>query len=160
MRKWLEEIALLALGLNTAVTVLALFGSGELPKRIPVHFDAMGHPVTWGSPAMILALPSVTLIVYLLFTVVTSFPGAFNYPVRVTSLNRQRLQKLALDLMAWLKAEIVTLLTWTQWVTIQVARNPERRMPGMTTVALVVVFATVTSYMVLMFKAGREPFRS
>ena len=159
MRKWLEEIALLVLGLNTAITVLALFGSHQLPERIPVHFDAMGHPNGWGSPAMVLVLPATTLIIYLLFTVVTSFPGAFKYPVKVTSLNRRRLYDLALDLMAWLKAEIVSLLTWMQWVTIAVARNPERHMPAMTVAALVVVFATVTFYSVLMFKVGKEPLR-
>jgi hypothetical protein len=159
MRKWLEESALLALGLNTAITVLALFGPGQLPERIPIHFDAMGRPNGWGSPAMVLVLPSTTLIIYLLFTVVTSFPGAFNYPVKVTSLNRQRLQNLALDMMAWLKVEIVSLLTWMQWVTITVARHPERRMPVMTVATFVVVFATVTFYIVKMFKAGREPFR-
>ena len=159
MRKWLEEIALLALGLNTAITVLALFGSGQLPERIPIHFDVSGHPNAWGSPAIILVLPSTTLIIYLLFTVVTTFPGAFNYPVKVTSMNRDRLQNLALDLMAWLKVEIVTLLTWMQWVTIAVARNPKRHMPPMAVADLVVVFATLTFYIVQMFKAGKEPFR-
>jgi hypothetical protein len=159
MRKSLEEIALLVLGLNTAITVLALFGADQLPERIPVHFDAMGRPNAWGSPAMVLVLPATTLIIYLLFTVVTSFPGAFKYPVKVTSLNRRRLHDLALDLMAWLKAEIVSLLTWMQWVTIAVARNPERHLPAMTVAALVVVFATVTFYSVLMFKVGRVPLR-
>jgi hypothetical protein len=159
MRKWLEEIALLGLGLNTAITVLALFGSEHIPERVPIHFDATGHPDTWGSPAMILLLPAITIIVYLLLTVVTKYPGAFNYPVRVTVFNRQRLQNVAQDLIAWLKAEIVSLLTWIQWVTIALARNPMKHMPVMTTAAFVVVFATVTFYVVLMFKVGREPLR-
>jgi uncharacterized membrane protein len=159
MRKWLEGIALLALGLTISVTVLALAGPAPLPERIPIHFDVMGRPNAWGSPAMILLLPGVTIFIYLLFTVVTRFPGAFNYPVKVTSLNRQRLQNLALDLMAWLKAEVVSLLTWMQWVTIEVARHPEKHMPAMTVAAFVVVFATVTFYMVQMFKSGRDPLR-
>jgi len=160
MRKWLEGIALLALGLHIAITLLALIGAEKLPEKIPIHFDVKGRPNGWGSPAMILLLPAITVFIYLLFTVVTRFPGAFNYPVKVTSLNRQRLQNLVLDLMAWLKAEVVTLLTWMQWVMIEVARHPEKHMPAMTVAAFVVVFATVTFYIVQLFKAGKEPLRS
>jgi uncharacterized membrane protein len=159
MRKWLEGIALLALGLHIAVTLRALFGSDQLPERIPIRFDAMGNPTRWGSPTMLLLLPAITLIIYLLFTVVTRFPGAFNYPVKVTAFNRQRMQNLALDMTAWLKAEIVSLLTWMQWVTVEVARNPGRHIPAMTPAALVVVFATVSLYIVTMFKSGRDPYQ-
>ena len=156
MRKWLEGIALLALGLQIAITVRALFGSDHLPERIPLQFDAMGQPTRWGSPAMLLLLPAITLIIYLLFTVVTRFPGAFNYPVKVTVFNRQRLQNLALDMMAWLKVEIVGLLTWMQFVTVEAARNPGKHMPAMTPAALVAVFATVSLYIVMMFRTSRE----
>jgi hypothetical protein len=159
MRNWLEGIALLVLGLHIAITVRALFGSDQLPERIPIQFDATGHPVGWGSPAMLLLLPAITLIIYLLFTVVTRFPGAFNYPVKVTVFNRVRMQNLALDMMAWLKVEIVGLLTWMQWVTVEIARDPGRYIPGMTPAALVAVFATVSVYIVMMFRVGREPHR-
>jgi hypothetical protein len=75
MRKWLEGIALLALGLDIAFTVLAVAGPAPLPGRIPIHFDLKGHPNAWGSTAMILLLPGVTIFIYLLLTVVTRFPG-------------------------------------------------------------------------------------
>src|SRR5690349_2160213 len=126
MRKWLEGMALLALGLQISVTVLAFFGSDQLPERVPIHFDAIGHPDGWGSAAILLMLPAISIVNYLLFTVVTQFPGAFKYPVRVTAMNRQRMQSLALDMMAWLKFEIVGLLSWMQWVTVATARNSHR----------------------------------
>lgn len=158
MRKWVEGIALLALGLQVAITVLAQFGSESLPGRIPNHLDIKGHPDGWGSPAMLFVLPAFTIIIYLLFTVVTQFPGAFNYPVTVTVFNRKRLRKLALDMMAWLKAEIVSVLTWMQWVTVETARDPGRHIPAMTPLAFVVVFATITFYIVRMYRAGRDPY--
>ena len=159
MRKWLEGIALLALGLQISITLLAFFGHDQLPNRIPIHFDAIGHPDGWGSPAMLLILPAITLINYLLFTVVTQFPGAFKYPVKVTVINRQRMQSLALDMMAWMKFEIVALLTWIQWATVNTAHDPARRLPPMTPAALVIVFATILFYIASMFRAGRESQR-
>lgn len=158
MRKLLEMISLTALGFQLAITTLALFGSQRLPERIPIHFDALGNPNAWGSPAMLLLLPSVAVINYLLFTVVTKFPSAFNYPVRVTVANRLRLQGLALDMIAWLKAEIVCLFARMQWATIEVARHPQQGMPpSMMPVALVIVFATVTFYIAAMFRVAKEP---
>lgn len=158
MRKLLEMISLTALGIQVAITVLALFGDQKLPDRIAIHFDAAGNPDGWSSPAMLLLLPSVAVINYLLLTVVTKFPSAFNYPVRVTVANRLRLQALALDMIAWLKAEIVCLFARMQWVTIQVARHPEQgTLPSMMPVALVVVFATVTFYIAAMFRVAKEP---
>lgn len=156
MRKWLEGTALLALGLHVAITVLARFGSESLPDRIPIHFDVKGQADGWGSPAVLFVLPAFTIILYLLFTVVTQFPGAFNYPVTVTVFNRKRLQNQALDMMAWLKAEIVSLLTWMQWVMVETARNPLRHLPALSQVAFVVVFATITFYIVRMYRIGRE----
>ena len=159
MRKLLEGVALLALGLQISITLLAFFGPQQLPARIPIHFDVSGHPDGWGSSAMLLILPAITIINYLLFTVVTQFPGAFKYPVKVTSMNRRRMQSLALDMMAWLKLEIVGLLTWIQWVTIATARQPDKPIPAMAPAALVVVFATVLFYIASMFRAGRESQR-
>lgn len=158
MRKLLEMISLTALGVQVAVTVLALFGDEKLPERIPLHFDAAGNPNGWGSPALLLLLPSVAVINYLLLTVVTKFPSAFNYPVRVTVANRLRLQGLALDMIAWLKAEIVCLFARMQWVTIAIARHPQQGTPpSMLPIALVVVFATVTFYIAAMFRVAKEP---
>jgi uncharacterized membrane protein len=158
MRKFLEATALTALGLQISITILALFGSERLPERIPIHFDAAGHPNGWGSPTMLLVLPAAAITIYLLFTVVTSFPSAFNYPVRVTAQNRLRLQALALDMIAWLKMEVVTLLGGMQWITIHVARHPQEGAPAsLMPAALVAVFATIAWYIVAMFKAAKEP---
>lgn len=158
MRKWLEGIALLALGLHFAITVLAQFSPESLPGSVPIHLEAKGHPDGLGSPAMLFVLPAFALIIYLLFTVVTQFPSAFNYPVTVTVFNRKRLRTLALDMMAWLKAEIVSVLTWMQWVTVETARDPDRHIPAMTPLAFVVVFATISFYVVRMHRAGRDPY--
>lgn len=160
MRKWLEGIALLALGLHVSITILAFFGDQRLPSHIPIRFNAAGHPTAWGSPVVALLLPAITSVIYLLFTVVTRVPGAFSYPVPVTAMNRQKVQGLVMDMMAWLKAEIVCLLTWMQWVTVDVARNPGRHLPVMTVVALVAVFATLTFYIATMHRAGKEPYDS
>jgi uncharacterized membrane protein len=157
MRKILEAIALAALGAQAWLTYSALLSPESLPQRFPMHFDAAGNANAWGSRATLLVVPAVAITIYLLFTVVTRFPSAFNYPVVVTLKNRARLQTLALNMIAWLKMELICLFTWIQWATIQVARHPRQQLPAsLMPITLVAVFSTIAFYTVAMFttKAG------
>jgi uncharacterized membrane protein len=156
MRKTLETISLADLALQAAITFSVLYGPGRLPNRIPTHFDMAGHPNGWGSPSMLLLLLLVAGILYLLMTTVARYPSVFNYPVRVTAENRPRLEELALGMIAWLKAEMLCLFAWIQWVTIQSARHPQQGIPGASApVFIAVIFVTVGWFIVAMFRAGQ-----
>jgi uncharacterized membrane protein len=125
MRKILETISLVALIALAFLTRSALRGPHRLPDKIPTHFDMTGHANGWDSPASLLLLPIVALGIYLLITVLSRFPALFNFPVEVTDQNRARLQALAWNMIAWIKAEMLCLFAWIQWMTIQAARMPD-----------------------------------
>jgi hypothetical protein len=101
----------------------------------------------------------MAITIYLLFTVVTRFPSAFNYPVRVTAQNRAGLETLALGMIAWLKLEIVLLFAVIQWGVVRAARHPTSTSPAtwMPTM-LIAVFATIGWHIAAMFRAGRSPY--
>ncbi len=156
MRKTLEVIALAALAFQAWITYRAFFGPDRLPAQIPTHFDLAGKPNAWGSPATLIFFPAMAITIYLLFTVVTRFPSAFNYPVRVTPQNRARLESLALGMIAWLKVEIVLLFAVIQWGIIQAARHPSPNLPATwMPIMLVAVFATIGWHIAAMFRTGR-----
>lgn len=158
MRKALEPFTLTALGILIALTIHALVGEQSLPSRIPVHFNLLGQPTEWGSPTLLLMLPSMSILVYLLFTAVTMVPSAFHFPVELTVENRAQLQALACDMITWLKFEFVSLFAWVQWATIHAARYPQRGLPTlMMPTALVAVFATIGFYTVKMFRVENDP---
>ncbi len=160
MRKALEAVALVALAFQAWITYRAFFGPAPLPTKIPTHFDAAGNPNAWGSPANLIFFPAIAITIYLLFTVVTRFPAAFNYPVRVTPQNRARLETLALGMIAWLKVEIVVLFAAIQWGILQAARHPTGTSPATwMPIMLVAVFATIGWHIAAMFRAGRVPGR-
>ncbi len=157
MRKTLEAISLAALVLLVWITWRALCGPGHLSGSVPTHFDLAGRPDGWGSPAMLLLVPAVAALLYLLPTVVRRFPSAFNYPVPVTTENQPRLQALALDMIACLKAELICLFAWLQSLAIQAARHPGEGLhaPFVTIPASVVlVFATIAWHIKAMRRAA------
>jgi uncharacterized membrane protein len=155
MRKVLEAVGIAALLFMGFVTWRALVGDDRLPDRIPTHFDMAGQPNAWGSPKALLLIPAVGLLIYLAISVVSRYPEAFNYPVRVTRANRQGLQRLALEMIAWLKVELACLFAWIQSATIAAARHESSGLsPILLPAALVIVFGTIGWYFVAMRRAA------
>ena len=155
MRKYLEAISLTALALLLWITWAALYGPRALAGPIPTHFDLAGRPNAYGPPQMLLVLPAVALVLYLLITVVSRNPAVFNYPVRVTPKNRPRLQELALNMIAFLKAETVMLFALIQYQTIDSARNLQSNLPqSLMLTGIAVIFSTIALHIIAMRRAA------
>ena len=158
MRKSLEFVAALALLALAAFTWIALHGSNPLPPRVPTHFGASGQPDAWGSPSSLWILPIAAAALYLLITVVSLFPGSFNFPVRVTPSTRARLEGLALKMIAWIKAELISLFLILQISIVQSVRGRHAALPPLLVPAcLVLIFGTIATHMILIIRAARRP---
>jgi len=156
MRRNLEIVGLAALAAMLFIALGALFGPSQLPQQIPTHFGLDGQPDGYGSRWSLLSMPIVAVALYSLMTVVARRPSAFNYPVRVTPANRTLLESLALDMIAWLKVELVCIFAWLERVTIAAARNGQGSLSALfMPIALGVVLGTVIWYFVAMRRAAR-----
>src|ERR1700722_9305629 len=129
MRKLLHILSLAALAFLLWITYAAPYGPNHLTGRIPTHFGADGQPDAWGEPKMLLLLPCVAIFLYLMMTLVSRFPNAFNYPVRVTAQNRPRLQGIAQNMIAWLTLETVCLFAALQYFIVQAIRTQHNALP-------------------------------
>lgn len=155
MRKALEAAGIVALIVQGWMTYRALYGPDRLPERVPTHFDVAGNPNGWGSPAMMVVLPFIAAAIYLTLTMAAQFPGLFHYPVRPTARNLPRMQELTLDLLAWIKVEMVCLFAVLQWVFIQSARSGEGHLfSRVLPVALAVFLGTVGWHLVALIRAA------
>lgn len=52
---------------------------GNLPDRVPEHFNAGGEADRWGSKMELIILPLVGGGLWLLFTVMEKYPYTYNY---------------------------------------------------------------------------------
>jgi len=126
----------------------------DLPDKIPTHFGLSGAPDQWGSKATLWILFGVALFIYLLLTVVSRFPQAFNFPVPVTPQNRERLVHLAQEMMRWMKVELLGLFTWIEWQSVQVALGHAQGLgPTFLGAMLGLIFGTIALYIGRMFGA-------
>jgi uncharacterized membrane protein len=156
MRRIAEIVSLAALAAIYWITYEALAGPGRLHDQVPTHFNLAGKPDAWGPPSMLLLLPIMATGLYLMMSLVSRFPSAFNYPVRVTAENRERLQTLALTMIGWLKAETMCLFAWIQWISIQVVRLQGKGFPAVAMpITAVVIFGTLVWFIVAMRKTAK-----
>lgn len=114
----LEAIA--AVGLAGQIGLL-LPKLPRLPEQVPVHFDFAGRPDRMGPRATLTVLPLVSLVAFVLLTVVARLPHLANYPVAITPDNAARQYRLATILLTLVKTEMVWLVGFLGWRAARVA---------------------------------------
>ncbi len=136
-----ELLAIVAL---VSQGVYSFFIYPTLPEIIPIHFGIDGKANNFGGREWIFFPFVVALALYILLTVISRFPQAFNYPWRVTDANAPRLHYVGRRMILWLKTEMVLLFAYITWAIVRyttVAPGPFDL--GFVVVALVVIFGTV-----------------
>ena len=68
---------------------------GNLPERVPIHFNAHGIPDRYGKKGSLLLEPILGLLILALLMFCQRFPQWWNYPVEVTEENREHIFEIA-----------------------------------------------------------------
>jgi uncharacterized membrane protein len=116
---WIIEVT--GFLLCAALVAFPVIHLHDLPERIPVHFNASGLPDGYGSRSTIFLLPVMGTILYILMTILSSFPGLYNYPVKITPENAAIQFSLATRFMRILKVLIIILFLYISYQTVNTA---------------------------------------
>lgn len=140
----LEAISLCALGF-AILTLLSAWP--DLPARVPSHFDVAGKPDAWGAKLNLWVVPFVSIVVYLMLTVVGRIPHTHNFLVDITPQNAPRLYRLSRMLVLWMKAQIACTLAYISWGQVRVAMGNAQGIGwAFLPVTLIVIGATIYLY--------------
>jgi uncharacterized membrane protein len=101
--------------------VIPIVYYNQLPETIPTHFNGAGQPDGFGSRSTLWILPVTSLFMYLLMTVVESFPQIYNYPVEITPENAVVQYRIATRLIRILKTIILMIFSFITYQTIKTA---------------------------------------
>lgn len=109
----------------SVLTIIFLFGYlilnwGEIPERIPTHYNAIGEVDNWGSKGSILMLPIIGIFLYLVITLMSFMPYAWNVPIKVTENNYIKVYKNTRSVICYTKLIILGLFTY---ITICTAKG-------------------------------------
>ena len=148
---WILEIA----GWLTllALWIVTLWYYTELPVLIPIHFDLAGNINDEGSKITIFILPLFGSIIFTGMTLLNRYPHLFNYPVKVTVENAERLYTTASRLIRYLKFATVFIFTIISFLTVQ---NSMGRLEGLSVwiipLMVVMIFVPLIIAIIKMFR--------
>ncbi|GMK37859.1 hypothetical protein PCCS19_09130 [Paenibacillus sp. CCS19] len=130
----------------------------DLPSDIPIHFDGSGEADGWGNRATLLLFPIMAIVPYSIITAISRFPHTFNYPIRITEQNAPELYRLTVQMLVWLKFEIVLLFASIGVIMIRSAENGRAEGVGIfTIIAALVILGTVFGYLIYIIRRFRTP---
>ncbi|PWW05227.1 uncharacterized protein DUF1648 [Paenibacillus cellulosilyticus] len=152
---WLEVVNIVVI-VGTLIYLLVRWS--DLPSTIPIHFDGSGEADGWGNRATLLLFPLITIAPYALITTLNRFPHTFNYPVAVTEQNASQLYRLTVQMLTWLKLELVLLFSAIGIMTIRSAETGRSEGVGILTItAIIIILGTVLSYLLYIIRRFRTP---
>lgn len=93
----------------------------ELPSQVPTHFGFSGPPNGFGPKAAIWTLPCVAVFLYLLLTLTCRHPELASLPASITEEQRGIARPQIIELLGWVRAEVMWMFAWLTWTTVQVA---------------------------------------
>jgi len=102
----IEAIAFLGL---VGVIVLIAVSWGNLPDRIPHHFDFSGRPDAWGGKWILVLMAAIPAVLYAMLSVFGRIPHRFNYLWPITAANAPQQYRIAVSLLRILKTEVMFL---------------------------------------------------
>ena len=148
--------ALSTAGVLSSIALLVAVWS-KLPERVPTHFGMSGAPDGWGSRTALLLFVIAPFVVHVGLTVLSRVPWAYNYPVKVTEENAERLYTIGRRFMGLLRTEIVWMFVVLGWLTIRVALKQAGGVGmGMVLGPVILIYGTVAYFAVAMFRVNRR----
>ena len=125
-----------------------------LPESIPVHFNARGEPDGYGSRWMVLTLPSISVIMYVGLTILNRYPQIFNYPVKVTAENAERLFTLGTRTIRLVKTVVIIIFAFINYRSVKIALGDDSGLGKFMIPAFMIALGVIIGFMI--FQMIRE----
>ena len=128
----------------SVLILIAMFASlyfnwSNIPEQIPGHYNALGEIDRWGNKSELLLLPIISIMLYLLLTVVCFFPSIWNVPTQITDKNRKFVYSNLLTMMILLKASILITFFYLNYNSMQAKALPIYFLP----IFIIVIFGII-----------------
>jgi len=146
---------LAAAGLITGLAVL-FFSYGDLPDRIPTHFNGSGEPDGFSSKSIMWILMSITLIMAFGMWYLTRIPHKFNYLNRVTAENAEETYYRGRLLIRVLNTGIIWIFIFIIWRTVEVVKGEAAGLGQWFLPVVLIVTLVVPIYMVIKMSANSK----
>lgn len=150
---WFQKI----IEIITITFMLSIWGYlilswGDIPDKIPGHYNAAGVVDRWGSKGEILAMPIVMVILYALLSIIAFFPSIWNAPVKITEENKEFVYSNLKSMLILMKMELIIAFSYISYCNIRVRELGIWFLP----LELIIVFGTIIYYLVKIMRKNKD----
>jgi len=85
------------------VVVYLILAWGNIPDRIPGHYNALGEVDHWSSKTSLIMLPIISWMLFGFITLVERYPQIWNTGITLTEANRDEVYRLLKSMIALVK---------------------------------------------------------
>jgi len=115
-----KAIEIITVILLISIWAYLILSWGNIPDKIPGHYNGAGVVDRWGSKNEILVMPIASIALYALLTIVSFFPSAWNAPVEVTEENREFVYRNLKTMLSLLKLEAIASFSYITYCNINI----------------------------------------
>lgn len=83
--EWVWDIIGLSFYFFTIILIIVVWG--DLPDKVPAHYNAMGEVDRWGSKGLLIVLPILGVLIFGMMQAFEKIPWTHNYPERLNEEN-------------------------------------------------------------------------
>ena len=112
-----------ALSISVFYVVFAAMSYGNLPDKIPVHYDLSGQVDGMGGKSVLLLIVGIGLLLFIILKVINNYPHTFNYPVKITEDNALSHYQSAMQMMSMMNVFCAAIFAYLVYTTIQTANG-------------------------------------
>ena len=123
------------------------------PAMIPVHFDEVGNIDNYLSKDSLFIIIGISIVVYIILFLMSTYPNMDRHPIRITSSNRDRQYNLTSTFIKVLNLEAILLFASIQ---IKLMKSASSGLANITDIIILVpvvaILITTGIYVALIFK--------
>lgn len=94
-----------------------------LPDNIPVHYNELGFPNSYGSKDTIWLIPSIVTVVVVALFFLNKYPHLFNYAVNITEENALKQYRLSNRLLRVISMNVAAMFSYIVYKEVDGAKT-------------------------------------
>jgi uncharacterized membrane protein len=94
------------------VVLYLIYDWSNIPDKIPVHYNFAGEIDKWSNKSELWVCPVLSVLLFLVLTVLEAFPQLWNTGVQITVENQERVYRILKTILVNLKGVTVVVFTF------------------------------------------------
>lgn len=121
MTKWERIFNIIGVTAYIISLIYLIFQLGNIPEKIPGHFNSKGEVDRWGSKYELFILPILSFFIFSIISLMEKAPNMYNYPKRLNEANAKQFYLNSRITINFIKNVILVIFSYLLFQIVQIS---------------------------------------